>query len=67
MNTKHVIKDYNKKLEKVNEDMERTDVKMNNLTNRFKNYASGYSWCKMISILVLEIGISFFSFIFLFN
>ena len=66
-NVKHVLKDQNKKLEQINEDIERTNDKMNTVTNRFKNYASNISWCKMITILVFEIAIALVIFLFLFN
>ena len=63
--TKDVIKDQNKKLEQINEDMERTEEKMNKLTDRFKNYASNISWCKLIVIMLIEFSIAVGAYLFL--
>ena len=60
--TKHVIKEQNEKLEQINEDIDRTHEKMSNLTERFKKYASGQSWCKLIIIIILELTIAFVSY-----
>lgn len=65
-NAKHVIKEQNKKLEQINEDIERTNTKMNKVTERFKNYASACSWCKLIIFLIIEILIACGLFLFLF-
>ena len=63
-NAKHVIKEQNKKLELISEDIERTDERMNSLTDRFKNYVSGMSWCRITVILVIEIALAILAFIF---
>ena len=60
--TKHVIKEQNEKLEQINEDIDRTHEKMSNLTERFKKYASGQSWCKLTIIIILELTIAFVSY-----
>ena len=39
-NVKTVIKDQNKKMEVINEDIERTNTKMKSVTGRFKTYAA---------------------------
>ena len=65
--TKHTLENQNKKLEQINEDMDRTDEKMKTLTNRFKNYASNLSWCKIIFIMIIELVIALLAYIFLFN
>ena len=52
-NAKHVLKEQNQKLEQINEDIDRTKEKMDKLTDRFKNYASSISWCKLITIIIL--------------
>jgi chromosome segregation ATPase len=54
----HVIKEQNKKLDQINEDIERTDQKMNTLTGRFERYVAGTSMCKMISIILVETAIA---------
>ena len=54
----HVIKEQNKKLDQINEDIERTDQKMNTLTGRFERYVAGTSMCKMISIILIETAIA---------
>lgn len=65
--TGHVIKEHNKKLEQINEDMDRTEEKMNKLSNRFKAYASSLSWCKMIFIILVELFIGLGAYLLLFN
>ena len=57
-NTKQVIKEQNKKLEQIHEDMDRTQEKMEKVTDRFKNYATKMSWCKLIFIMIIELGIA---------
>lgn len=54
----HVIKEQNKKLDQINEDIERTDQKMNTLTGRFERYVAGTSMCRMISIILIETAIA---------
>jgi len=66
-NVKYALKDQNKKLEQINEDIERTNEKMSTVTKRFKNYASKISWCKMITILIIEIAVALLIFVLLFN
>lgn len=63
----HVIKEQNKKLEQINEDMDRTQEKMSKLTDRFKTYASNMSWCKMIFIIIIEFVIGLGAYLLLFN
>ena len=63
--TKHVLKDQAKKMEQINEDMERTQDKMNKVTDRFKNYASNMSWCKLIVIMIIEFIIALVAYILL--
>lgn len=65
-NVNHVLKEQNKQLEQINEDMDRTQEKMNKLTDRFKNYASNLSWCKMIVVFIIELVIAFVSYFLLF-
>ena len=57
-NVGHVIKEQNKELEEINEEMDETQEKMNTLTGRFKNYAKRSSWCCLVVILILELGIA---------
>ena len=66
VNVKHVLKDQNKQLEEINEDMDRTKEKMNKLTNRFKNYASNLSWCKIIFVFIIELVIALAAYFLLF-
>ena len=61
--TKHVLKEQNKKMEQISEDMERTQEKMDRVTDRFKNYASNMSWCKLILIMLFEFGIALVAYI----
>ena len=65
--TGNVLKEQNKKLEQINEDLDRTEEKMNKLTNRFKTYASNLSWCKLIFIILIELAIGLVAYLFLFN
>ena len=65
--TKHVLKEQNKKIEQINEDIDRTHEKMENLTDRFKKYASGMGWCRLIVIIVIEIGIALAGYLLLFD
>ena len=57
-NAQNVIKEQNKQLDQMNEDIDRTKEKMNSLTARFKNYVAKHSVCKMIIILLIELGIA---------
>ena len=57
-NAGHVMKEQNKRLDQINEDIERTDQKMNTLTGRFERYVAGTSMCKMISIILVETAIA---------
>ena len=57
-NVKHVIKDQNKHLEEIDEDMDEAQERMKTLTGRFKNYAKRQSWCCLVWILILELGIA---------
>ena len=66
-NAKHVIKDQNKQLEQINEDIDRTKEKMGKLTDRFKNYASSISWCKLIFIIIIELVIALGAYLLLFD
>ena len=65
--TKHVLKEQNKKMEQITEDMERTQEKMDKVTDRFKNYATNMSWCKLIFIMIIEFGIALVAYILLLN
>ena len=56
-NAGKVMKEQNKKLDQINEDIERTDERMNTLTGRFEKYVAGTSMCKMIFIMIIEIVI----------
>ena len=66
-NAKHVIKEQNKQLEQINEDIDRTKEKMDRLTDRFKNYASSISWCKLIFIIIVELAIALGAYLLLFD
>ena len=57
-NVGHVIKDQNKQLDQMNEDIDRTKERMDNLTVRFEKYVAKYSMCKMIIILIIELAIA---------
>ena len=57
-NVKHVIKDQNKHLEEIDEDMDEAQERMKTLTGRFKNYAKRQSWCCLVWILILELAIA---------
>ena len=67
VNVKHVLKVQKKKLEEINEDMDRTNEKMNKLPDRFKNYASNLSWCKIIFVFIIELVIALVAYLLLFN
>ena len=55
-NVGHVIKEQNKKLDEINEDIDMTDSRMKTLTGRFANYAKQRSWWCLMIILILEIA-----------
>ena len=57
-NAGHVIKEQNKQLDQINEDIDRTKDRMNTLTARFEKYVAKYSVCKMIIILIIELAIA---------
>ena len=57
-NAGHVIKQQNKELEEIQEDMDEAQDRMNTLTGRFQNYARRRSWCCLVWILLLELGIA---------
>ena len=65
-NAGNVIKEQNKQLDVMNEDIERTRDKMNTLTARFDRYVAKFSTCKMIIILIIELVIAFVTGILLF-
>lgn len=56
-NVTHEIKDQNKKIVVVNEDMDRVDSRMNKLTKRFQNYVAKSSVCCLGFVLALDIVI----------
>ena len=64
---KNVIKQQNKQLDQIAEDMDRTDEKMNTLTGRFNKYVAKTSMCKMIIILIIELVIAGLIYLFLFD
>ena len=56
-NFTHEIKEQNKKIEVVNEDMDRVDSRMNKITKRFQNYVAKSSVCCLGFVLALDIVI----------
>ena len=56
-NLTHELKDQNKKIEVVNEDMDRVDSRMNKITKRFQTYVAKSSVCCLGSVLALDIVI----------
>ena len=66
-NVGEVIKDQNKKLVEINEDIDETDEKMKTLTGRFKNYAKRKSLCCLVFILIIEIAIAILAYFFLYD
>ena len=54
----HVMREQNVQLEDIGEDMEIADERMKTLTGRFKNYANKQSWCCLVFILLIELGIA---------
>ena len=65
-NAKAVLKDQNKKMEVIHEDMERTKEKMNTVTGRFQTYAAKSSWCCIIFVLILELAVGLLAYFVLF-
>ena len=57
-NATHTMKEQNKTLEQISEEMEITDEKMKTITGRFKNYAKRQSWCCLVVILIIELVIA---------
>lgn len=66
-NAGHVIQEQNKQLDQMNEDIERTQNRMDTLTARFERYVAKFSMCKMIIILIIELAIAVVIFVFLFK
>jgi hypothetical protein len=66
-NTREVLKDQNKKMEVINEDIDRTKERMNSVTGRFKTYVAKSSWCLIIFILIVELAIGLLAFFILGN
>ena len=54
-NAGHVMKEQNKQLEQMNQDIDRTKDNMNKLTGRFESYVAKFSMCKMLTILGIEL------------
>ena len=54
-NAGHVMKEQNKQIEQMNQDIDRTKDNMNKLTGRFESYVAKFSMCKMITILIIEL------------
>ena len=65
-NAGHVMKEQNKQLDQINEDIDRTKDRMNTLSGRFERYVASYSMCKMIIVLIVELIIAVLAFILLF-
>ena len=65
-NAGHVMKEQNKLLDQINEDIDRTKDRMNTLSGRFERYVASYSMCKMIIVLIVELIIAVLAFILLF-
>ena len=66
-NTREVLKDQNKKMEVINEDIDRTKERMNSVTGRLKTYVAKSSWCLIIFILIVELAIGLLAFFILGN
>ena len=66
-NVGHVIKEQNKKLDVINEDIDITDSRMKTLTGRFANYAKNRSWCCLVIILFIELVIALVAYFTLFK
>lgn len=65
-NAAHVMKEQNKQLDQINEDIDRTKERMDTLTGRFQRYVAKYSMCKMIFIIIVELAIGIVVTLFLF-
>ena len=57
-NATHTMKEQNKTLEQISEEMEITDEKMKTITGRFIKYAKRLSWCCLVVILIIELVIA---------
>lgn len=57
-NAGHVMKEQNKQIEQLNEDIDRNKENMDKLSGRFERYVAKFSMCKMIMILIIEIIIA---------
>lgn len=66
-NVGHVIKEQNKKLDEINEDIDMTDSRMKSLTTRFANYAKTRSWCCLGIFLAIELVIALVAYFVLFK
>ena len=66
-NVGHVLKEQNKKIDEINEDIDITDDRMKTLTGRFANYAKSRSWCCLVIVLVIELAIALVAYFLLFN
>jgi syntaxin 6/SYP6 family syntaxin len=66
-NVGHVLKEQNKKIDEINEDIDMTDDRMKTLTGRFANYAKSRSWCCLVIVLVIELAIALVAYFLLFN
>ena len=66
-NTKSVLKDQNKKMEVIHEDIDRTKERMNTVTGRFKTYIAKSSWCLIIFILIVELAVGLLAYFVLGN
>ena len=56
-NLHHELKDQNKKLDEIGEDMDRVDSKINKLTLKFNNYLKKAGYCCLTCTFVFEIVI----------
>ena len=65
-NAGHIMKEQNKQLDQMNEDIDRTKERMNTLTGRFERYVAKFSVCKMIIIIIIEVVIAVVAALFLF-
>ena len=53
----HEIKEQNKLIQEVTEDMDRVDSRMNKLSKRFANYISKSSICCLIIFILLDAAV----------
>ena len=53
-NAGHVMKEQNKQIEQINEDIDRNKENMDKLTGRFERYVAKFSMCKMVMTLIIE-------------